>query len=303
MATAHPQSQAQRNHLHVPRQIDSMSAFARMPPPDRAREKKGALTLRERRRIPHDLAIIIPQHEQYIQMRAGDTTASYESYDSEQEDQLYTAEQYGYGHGQYEAVSNAEIAAAEWFGWLKMMVPDPTIQWYVTENRNEVYRFYVDYQIMNSLSTHDKGPALQEQSLSITKLPLEVLTMIFAHLDTPDQICLGLTNKSFANISQYINGGEGVTYNSSVRLEILWRLESWMTADLRLCMTCGKYFPLAPMFWKERKRQGRCRTRSVVYGRVDEDFRFQEETCPECAAAILWGNIAMSHMGIQMAVL
>lgn len=128
------------------------------------------------------------------------------------------------------------------------------------------------------------------------------MTMIFNELDVPDQVCLGLTSKSFANTTRHLNGGYGILYDSSMRLQILFRLESWITDERRLCMACGKYFPIDPLFWKERKRQGRCRTRSVVYGRVDADFEFQDETCPECAAAILWGNIAMTHIGMQMAV-
>ncbi|OJD10582.1 hypothetical protein AJ78_08452, partial [Emergomyces pasteurianus Ep9510] len=151
--------------------------------------------------------------------------------------------------------------------------------------------------------THPGWQSGAHQSASfIVELPIQVMLMIFNELEVADQVCLGLTNKTFANMTRHLNGGCGLLYDSSMRLQILFRLESWMTDQHRLCMACGKYFPINPLFWKERKRQGRCRTLSVVYGRVDADFEFQDETCPECAAAILWGNIAMTHIGMQMAV-
>ncbi|KKZ67471.1 hypothetical protein EMCG_06847 [[Emmonsia] crescens] len=267
-----------------------------MPPLAPKEEMGMSLTIRQRRHFPDNLAIVLPDN-------SDEAIPQPRTQNHGQQDRQDQQNRQG--------EKGAEIVAAEWMCWLKMMVPDPNIQWYVTENRNEIYRFYVNYQITNSLWTEfsrvpmHRGWQLGEKpsfSSSITKLPIEVMTMIFNELDVPDQVCLGLTNKTFANTTRHLNGGYGVLYDNSMRLQILFRLESWVTDEYRLCMACGKYFPIDPLFWKERKRQGRCRTRSVVYGRVDADFEFQDETCPECAAAILWGNIAMTHIGMQMAV-
>ncbi|EGC40689.1 conserved hypothetical protein [Histoplasma capsulatum var. duboisii H88] len=312
MAAAHRMPKSfTSGFLTVPEQRNDMGAFARMPPLTPVKEMRMPLTIRQRRRFPNNLSIILPDNyeESLPQLR----TTSHDQQDVQslqnQQDQYdQQTEQDHLGE------KSAEAMAAEWMCWLKIMVPDTNIQWYVTDNRNEIYKFYVDYQIIKSLWDGFSGGSLihyvwrvKENSspsppAALIKLPIEIVMMIFNELDVPDQVCLGLTSKALANITRHLNGGYGVLYDSSMRLQILFRLESWMTDVRRLCMACGKYFPLDPLFWKERKRQGRCRTRSMVYGRVDVDFEFQGETCPECAAAISWGNIAMAHIGMQIAV-
>ncbi|PGH16136.1 hypothetical protein AJ79_01903 [Helicocarpus griseus UAMH5409] len=300
MATATVISQVMSisNLLTVPEDRKGIGAFTRMPPLAPVEEGGVYMTIRKRRldswfvewdcHFPNDLEIILPEGP-------GEWLPELETPEQEQEQQ------------QQEERNNAEKKAAEWMEWLKMMVPDPNLQWYVTENRDEVYRFYVNYQITNSLwNEFNYHPILRRQQQSepslLISLPLEIQVKIFTNLSTPDQICLGLTCKALANTSQHLNDGEGVLYDSSERLQILYRLESWMTDELRLCMACGMYFPDSPGFWEERKRSGRCRTRSMVYGRVYEDFEFQDQSCPECVAATVWGNVAISHMGMQMAV-
>ncbi|KAL2372951.1 hypothetical protein RJ035_002154 [Blastomyces gilchristii] len=313
IAAAHKKANIRvSSFLTVPQEGIDMGAFARMPPPVPVEEMRMPLTIRQRRRFPNNLAIVLPDKygQSLPQLRSQSHDRQVEqNHQNQQTQQDHRGEQDKQAEEDHRAEKSAEAMAAEWMSWLKMMVPDTNIQWFVTENRDVIYRFYVNYQITQSLwdefSRGDlmyRGWKTGAPSSSLTKLPIEIITMVFNELDVPDQVCLGLTNKTAANITRHLNGGYGVLYDSSMRLQILFRLESWMTYERRLCMACGKYFPLDPLFWKERKRQGRCRTRSMVYGRVDADFEFQDETCPECTAAILWGNIAMTHIGMQMAI-
>ncbi|OJD09457.1 hypothetical protein AJ78_09060, partial [Emergomyces pasteurianus Ep9510] len=93
--------------------------------------------------FPYNLEIALPN--QFDEVLPQLTAQSHEQEDKKN-DQDQDAEQDQQGEQNHPGEKSAEIVAAQWMCWVKMMVPDTNIQWYVTDNRNKIYKFYVNYE-------------------------------------------------------------------------------------------------------------------------------------------------------------
>lgn len=137
---------------------------------------------------------------------------------------------------------------------------------------------------------------------TITGLPTEILRKIFKELEVPSQICLALANKTFAKASYCVNPGSSITYTRGERLRLLWRLSTWMSEQRTFCHSCEMYYPVSPSMWKQRRDSGFCNTRNVLYGRIPEDFVFEDGKCPECVAEKAWKWLKKSRTRLQAAL-
>ena len=76
--------------------------------------------------------------------------------------------------------------------------------------------------------------------------------MIFIELDVPSRICLALTCKFFARLSQFTDtklsdrATDTHILHYSTRRILLLQLKYWMPKGLRLCWKCCKYTPSGP---------------------------------------------------------
>lgn len=100
---------------------------------------------------------------------------------------------------------------------------------------------------------------LRSTKLALSRLPNEVLALVYEYLDVPSRICLGLSNKFFARLSQIVStdltdGPSVVRFHEncqelsclyanhiSDRRILLLQLKKWMPRGLRLCWICLKY--------------------------------------------------------------